>query len=102
MVNRLSEKPYPKLDKLEPEYVHFMPEIPEHGKLYISKEFGSVQHLCACGCGSKVHTPLNPSPVPMWDLIEKDGLVSLSPSIGNYQIPCKTHYVIRDNEVIWL
>jgi hypothetical protein len=45
---------------------------------------------------------LNPSPVPMWDLIEKDGLVSLHPSIGNYQIPCKTHYIIRDNEVIWL
>lgn len=92
-----------KLTEIQPEFVHYMPKVLEHGKLYISQEFGSVIHLCACGCGTKVHTPLSyPNLPPMWELTVIDGKVSLSPSIGNYQIPCNTHYFIKDNKVIWL
>lgn len=91
-----------KLYSLQPEYVHYLPEILQEGKLYISKQFSSASHLCACGCGKEVVTPLNPKLIAGWDLIEKDGLVSLSPSIGNFNLKCKTHYFIRDNEVIWL
>ena len=29
--------------------------------LYVSEQFGAAAHLCACGCGSKVRTPLGPT-----------------------------------------
>ena len=32
-----------------------------------------------------------------WDYTEKDGKVSLSPSIGNYNFPCQYHYIITNN-----
>jgi hypothetical protein len=28
-------------------------------------------------------------------------LVSLSPSIGNWQFPCRSHYWIRENAIVW-
>jgi hypothetical protein len=30
-----------------------------------------------------------------------DGKVSLHPSIGNWSFPCRSHYWIRGNEVVW-
>jgi len=92
-----------RLTELEPVFVDYLPETIEEGKLYISKKYRNALHLCACGCKSEVYTPLSKMELPsMWELTESDGKVSLSPSIGNFQIPCKTHYFIRDNQVIWL
>ena len=85
-------------DSLVPEFVDVMPETIEAGRLYISKRFRTAAHLCACGCGARVVTPLKPA---KWQLTENGGLVSLSPSIGRWQLPCKSHYWIRDNQVIW-
>jgi len=85
-------------DSFVPEYVDIMPETLKAGRLYISKRFRTAAHLCACGCGSRVVTPLKPA---KWQLTEVDGLVSLSPSIGRWQLPCKSHYWIRDNQVLW-
>lgn len=31
---------------------------------------------------------------------DKNGL-SLNPSIGNFSIPCKSHYFIKDSKVRW-
>jgi hypothetical protein len=28
-------------------------------------------------------------------------MVSMAPSIGNWNHPCRSHYVIRDNQVLW-
>lgn len=42
-------------------------------------------------------TPLSPAD---WRLTF-DGTVSISPSIGNWQYPCQSHYFIRSNEVVW-
>lgn len=81
-----------------PEFVEGIPEQLDEGRLYISTRFRTASHLCACGCGSKVVTPLKPA---KWQLRNNNGLVSLSPSIGRWQLPCKSHYWIRDNEVIW-
>lgn len=93
----------PKSNHLQPEYVSFLPEILVEGKLYISKQYGSASHLCACGCGAEIVTPLSkPGLPPMWELTEADGKVSLSPSIGNFQIACKRHYFIRENQIVWL
>lgn len=85
-------------DSFVPEHVDMMPETLEAGRLYISKRFRTAAHLCACGCGSRVVTPLKPA---KWQLTEVEGLVSLSPSIGRWQLPCKSHYWIRDNQVLW-
>ncbi|PKQ10129.1 MAG: hypothetical protein CVT69_01360 [Actinobacteria bacterium HGW-Actinobacteria-9] len=85
-------------DSFVPEYVETMPETLEPGRLYISQRFRTAAHLCACGCGSRVVTPLKPA---KWQLTEAGGRVSLSPSIGRWQLPCKSHYWIRDNQVVW-
>jgi hypothetical protein len=87
-----------KRNSLKPKFVGFMPNELEEGILYISLEYCTASHLCACGCGSKVVTPLSKS---YWTL-HFDGTVSLTPSIGNYEYRCKSHYYITSNQVIWL
>lgn len=91
-----------KLYELEPVFVYYMPETFEYGKLYVSKEFGLAIHLCACGsCGRKTVTDLDFFWKDGWKYEEKDGKVSLSPSIGNWQMPCKSHYFIKENKIEW-
>ena len=85
---------------LEPRFSKYIPEKKdlEQGVLYISLEYHAVIHLCPCGCGWEVSTPITETG---WQFENEDGLVSLSPSIGNFQYPCKSHYFIKKNEVIW-
>jgi Family of unknown function (DUF6527) len=40
------------------ERVKYMPRELSSGILYISDEYAVAGHLCACGCGNKVITPL--------------------------------------------
>jgi Family of unknown function (DUF6527) len=80
------------------ERVHYMPKLLESGVLYVSDEFGTAAHLCACGCGSKVRTPLGPTE---WRIEETPRGPSLFPSVGNWQQPCQSHYWIRRGEVRW-
>ena len=80
------------------EKVHYMPKQLEPGILYVSYEFGTAAHLCACGCGEKVRTPLGPTE---WAIEEHVAGPSLWPSVGNWQRPCKSHYVITAGEIMW-
>jgi len=75
-----------------------MPKELDAGVLYVSKEFKTAAHLCACGCGSKIRTPLGPTE---WSVAETDNGPSLSPSIGNWQLPCQSHYWINKGEIYW-
>jgi hypothetical protein len=75
-----------------------MPKHLELGVLYVAEQFGAAAHLCACGCGSKIRTPLNPTD---WRLEETNDGPSLYPSIGNWQLPCQSHYWIIRGEVVW-
>ncbi|HVT87716.1 MAG TPA: DUF6527 family protein [Tepidisphaeraceae bacterium] len=75
-----------------------MPKTLEPGVLYVSEEFGAAVHLCACGCGSKVSTPLGPTE---WKFEETAAGPSLRPSVGSWQLPCKSHYWIRGGNVVW-
>lgn len=85
--------------KLKPLFVEYMPEFLEDGILYISLLFDTVIHKCCCGCGGEVVTPGQPNG---WQLtVTENNLVSLMPSIGNWQFKCKSHYWIKSNEVIW-
>jgi hypothetical protein len=79
-------------------HVHYMPKQLEPGILYVSKEFEIAGHLCACGCGNKVMTPLGPTE---WSFEETVGRPTLQPSIGNWQWPCQSHYWIVTGEVRW-
>lgn len=75
-----------------------MPKDLKPGVLYVSEQFGAAAHLCACGCGSKVRTPLGPT---WWSMEETDDGPTLYPSVGNWQQACQSHYLITRGEVIW-
>ncbi len=83
---------------LKHEFVEFIPGDLKAGTIYISIRFGTASHLCCCGCGNKVVTPIRPTD---WKLIFDGKTVSLDPSIGNWSFACRSHYWIRNNRVQW-
>jgi hypothetical protein len=81
--------------------IEFVEEIPrelEQGTVYVSMTFSMVVHSCFCGCDHQVVTPLSPVD---WKLTFDGEAISLYPSIGNWNLPCKSHYWIRNGHVIW-
>lgn len=87
-----------KVSELKPEYVELMPKTIGEGVLYISKKYSTAVHMCCCGCGQKVVTPLKPTE---WSLSAAAGRVTLRPSIGNWSFACRSHYWIKSNRVVW-
>ncbi|MDQ0614042.1 hypothetical protein QF046_001683 [Microbacterium sp. W4I4] len=85
-------------EEIEFLFVDYIPNELEEGILYIAAEFGAVVHLCFDGCGERVSTPLHPG---QWTLTFDGTTVSLSPSVGNWGLPCRSHYIIRRNRVVW-
>jgi hypothetical protein len=84
---------------LRPAFVGFIPEQLEDGVIYISQRYRTATHRCCCGCGEEVVTPIGPTD---WLLEVADGAVTLRPSIGNWSLPCRSHYLIRQGNVIWV
>lgn len=84
--------------KFQHKFVDYIPDFIEDGILYISLDYGTIIHKCACGCGNEVNTPLAPIG---WKLIYNGEAVSLKPSIGNWSFDCKSHYWITLNSVEW-
>ena len=82
---------------LEPRFVKAIPRQLEPGVLYVSMEYGTVVHSCCCGCGHEVVTPLTSND---WTLTFNGEHVSLWPSVGNWNLPCRSHYIIKANNVI--
>lgn len=87
-----------KQSSLRHSFVDFIPERLDTGVLYISQPYKTVVHKCCCGCGEEVVTPLGPAD---WSLRVADGVVTLHPSIGNWSLPCRSHYWIRNSRVVW-
>lgn len=85
------------LKRIKLERVRFIPKGLESGTLYVSEEFGAAAHLCACGCGAKIRTPLGPTD---WVFEETKSGPSLHPSVGNWQQPCQSHYWIFRGKII--
>ena len=75
-----------------------MPTELKPGILYVAEEFGAAAHLCPCGCGTVVRTPLDQTE---WSLEETEEGPTLDPSIGNWQEPCQSHYWIERGKVVW-
>ena len=82
---------------LEHRFVQHIPDALEPGVLYISMEYGTAAHSCCCGCGEEVVTPFTPTD---WKMTFDGESVSLHPSIGNWTLSCRSHYVIKQGRVI--
>jgi hypothetical protein len=80
------------------EFVEYIPNDLKEGTIYVSVTYATAVHMCCCGCGKEVVTPLSPTD---WELIFDGQTISLDPSIGNWNFPCQSHYWIRRNKVIW-
>ena len=85
-----------KHKELAYEFVENVPEDVKEGVLYVSTKYASAIHKCCCGCGNEVVTPLSPAE---WSLTFDGESVSLDPSIGNWDFPCRSHYWIVRNQV---
>lgn len=83
--------------KLEHRFVERIPRALEPGVLYISVEYATAAHSCACGCGEEVITPFTPTD---WKMTFDGETVSLWPSVGNWQLACRSHYVIEKGQII--
>ena len=79
-------------------FVDLIPDELEPEVLYVSLDYATVAHLCFCGCGQEVVTPLSPTD---WKLTFDGVSISLSPSIGNWSFPCRSHYWIRSGRIHW-
>lgn len=90
-----------KQTELTPKYVDFIPSVSDmkEGVLYISKPYKTTSHLCACGCGNEIVLPFG---TLGWTLEERPSGVTMRPSIGSFNLSCKSHYYITDNKIEWL
>ncbi len=79
-------------------FVKIVPEELDEHTIYVSTDYTTVVHLCCCGCGREVVTPLSPTD---WTLIYDGVSVSLSPSIGNWSFECQSHYWIDRSRALW-
>jgi hypothetical protein len=75
-----------------------MPDTLENGVIYISESYRVALHNCCCGCGEEVSTPIGPTEYSI-ELIGAE--ISVSPSIGNHDFPCGSHYIIEKGAVVW-
>lgn len=87
-----------RINQLKMQFIEYIPDNLQNGTLYISMEYATASHNCACGCGKEVVTPFTPTD---WKLAYDGESVSLSPSIGNWSYPCRAHYFIQHNRIVW-
>ena len=87
-----------RLVTIKHEFVEFIPKQRQEGVLYISIPYATAVHNCFCGCGLKVVTPISPVG---WKLIFDGDTVTPSPSVGSSSFPCRSHYFVRRNKVVW-
>lgn len=88
-----------RLTALDLEFVDSAPDEMAESVLYISMQFRTTMHLCACGCGNQVVMPLRPD---RWSMLFDGETATMTPSVGNGGFPCRSHYWIRRNQVAWL
>ena len=89
-----------KINKIIPQFVDVLPDnaLMKRGVLYISMKYAISAHLCPCGCGNLVVTPLSPS---CWQLAFDGETITLSPSILCDDFACNSHYFIINNRIVW-
>lgn len=83
--------------KLKLELTETIPEDIEEGILYVSFKYWTTAHKCGCGCGQKVVLRLSPK---HWAITLNGESVSMYPSVGNWQLPCRSHYWIEEGQIL--
>ena len=83
--------------RLEHRFIEHIPERLEPGILYVSMEYATSAHSCCCGCGEEVVAPFTPTD---WKMTFDGESISLRPSIGNWTLKCRSHYVIDRGKVV--
>lgn len=104
------EKPFPKIDEIKPVLVMELPKSindMKHGILYLKYNEDNTYesfHLCPCGCGEPVYLQYGGKGWNITLSINGRELksVTISPSVGCFDFPCKSHYFIRENKIIWV
>lgn len=84
--------------RIEHTFVEEIPEVVGPDVLYISLLYATAAHICPCGCGGEVFTPLSPTD---WAMTFDGETVSLHPSISNRVCPRRSHYWIKRNRIEW-
>jgi hypothetical protein len=87
-----------RVSKLQHKFITTVPKKLEDGVLYVSLGHRSAMHSCCCGCRQEVITPFSPTD---WKLTFDGVSISLYPSIGNWSLPCQSHYWIDEGAVRW-
>jgi hypothetical protein len=85
-------------EKYTYELVERFPEEPVGGVLYVSMTYATAMHRCMCGCSEQIVTPFDPTD---WKMSYDGETISLSPSIGNWSVPCRSHYWLIEGQVRW-
>jgi hypothetical protein len=83
---------------IQHQFVDTVPDALQEGVVYVCIPYTTAVHRCLCGCGEEVVTPIRPTG---WSLTFDGVTVSLHPSIGNWDFPCRSHYWITHNRVRW-
>ncbi len=86
------------LTRIEHEFVDSIPDALEELTAYVCIRYATVVHLCCCGCGTEVVTPLG---LTDWRLTYDGETISLAPSIGNWSLLCRSHYWIERGTIRW-
>ena len=89
---------------LRPVFVEVMPPLDavKPGEIWISHRHRTVNLRCPCGCGDLTVLTLHPS---RWHVYFDGKSVSLEGPTGGSvwaNSGCGSHYLVRDNAVIWL
>ncbi len=83
--------------KLKLQLTETIPQDIEEGILYVSLTYWTTAHSCGCGCGQKVVLRLSPR---HWAITLNGESVSMYPSVGNWQLPCRSHYWIEEGRIL--
>ena len=83
--------------KLKHLFVDSIPATLQDGVVYVCPKHNIVSHLCACGCGHRIDTSIDPDE---WKFSYDGKGICLFPSIGNWDIPCRSHYFITNDMAI--
>lgn len=86
------------MNRFDHVFSSIIPNNLEENKIYISIKYNTAVHKCACGCGEEVVTPLSPND---WKMTYDGERISLYPSIGNWSYKCRSHYWIKQNNIVW-
>jgi len=84
------------METLSHKFVEAIPAHLEEGVLYVSGSRRTAIHLCVCGCGNEVVTPISPTD---WQLKFDGETISLTPSIGLWEFKCRSHYWITRSKI---